>query len=124
MHICLFLSDVPLLPHFPKIEEDDVQPYDYLQGWSLTEYLSENPKAQTLKAINDASIAEKGSVSYKLLTSLLWDVAKEVTDLAPDVKSSKTPFFASLFEELWNYFPCLDSLQNEGVKIKMKGKNH
>ena len=98
-----------------------MQPYDYLQGWSLTEYLSENPKAQTLKAINDASIAEKGSVSYKLLTSLLWDVAKEVTDLAPDVKYSNKPFFASLFEELWNYFPCLDSLQNDGFKIKMKG---
>jgi len=106
--------------NYYEIEDSDVQPYDSLGGWSLTDFLVANAKAQTLKTVTDSSIIDRGSESYKLLTSLMWDVAKEVTELSEDIQSSKSSMFVSLFEEFWSFFPFLDSLQNEGFKVKMK----
>ena len=91
---------------------------------NLQEFLRDNRKQMVLQEQLGPHFTVK-SVEFKLLSSLTYEYAKQMTAICPFLTSSEPlckEFFQSSFEQYWNYFPAFLEIHESGLKV-LDGKN-
>jgi len=106
--------------------EPIVNNQQFVDMFDIQSFLSLNPKSVALQAECDASVVDKTSVTHKLLTSLLYDVAKTASHAitTKDKKSEESKaFFNYVFDNVWATFPFFNELIKAGIRVRDGNKD-
>ena len=77
-----------------------------------------------MKQVQDQSILDKNSVSWKGFSSVLYELAKSIFHHCKTMdKSEVSPFMDHCFNQWWDNTPNLMRLHDEGHGVNSGGKN-
>ena len=91
---------------------------------NLHEFLRENRKQMVLQSHLGPSFTVD-SVEFKLLSSMTYEYAKQMTALCPYMTSaepSAKELFLKSFELYWNHFSAFQEIHDNGLRV-LDGKN-
>lgn len=91
---------------------------------NLHEFLRENRKQMVLQSHLGPSFTVD-SVEFKLLSSMTYEYAKQMTALCPYMTSAEPrakELFQKSFDLYWNHFPAFQQIHDTGMRV-LDGKN-
>ena len=74
----------------------------------VEEFLRENEKAKALATVGECNVAEKNSLAYKLLCSVIYDLGKALANHCQIDKRDSRQFFDGVVAQFWAAFPHID----------------
>ena len=91
-------------------------------SWKFEDFARNNLKYETLKNVGDQSVLDKHSLSWKIFSSVLYDLAKSIVPHCKSMdRSGVSPFMDHCFKHWWDNTPILIRLHAEGYGVDHGG---
>ena len=88
--------------------------------WRFEQYVINNPKYEALKLLDDESFIDKDSPSWKILSSVLYDLAKSVVGYCKTLDKFQIKTFVDfVFNQWWNNTPNMMRLDAAGHTLNL-----
>ena len=89
-------------------------------GWRLEDFVRDNPKYEALKLLDDETFINKESPSWKILSSVLYDLAKSIVAYCKNLNRNQIKLFVDVvFNQWWDMTPNLARLDAAGHVLSL-----